>query len=137
MPYVDPADALNAAVTTIPMEPLTDGEAFSRAALVANASMRLVQLTFPANFRTIPHYHPRAGELFLIVAGSAEFRFDAEPPIEAVPGQLLYAAPGVVHEIGAGPAGVRFLAGVGPNEDAPDEQVEVDPIRPASVQPGR
>lgn len=131
MPYVDPAAALNAAVTKIATEPLADGEGFGRLALVANASMRLVQLTFPPGFRTIPHYHPRAGELFLIVAGSAEFRFDADPPIDATPGHLLYAAEGVVHEIAAGPDGVRFLAGVGPNEDAPDEQVEVEPIRPS------
>jgi hypothetical protein len=36
----------------------------------------------------------------------------------------------VVHAINAGPSGVRVLAGVGPNEDVRDEQVEV--IQPSN-----
>ena len=56
---------------------------------------------------------------------SVEFYLDDDPPIAATQGDLVYAAERVVHGINAGLDGVRFLAGVGPNEDAPDEQVDV------------
>lgn len=125
MPYVDPADALNAPSTTLPMDPLAPGQPFARVPLLATDEMRLVLLTMPPGHRTIPHYHPRAAEHFVVLIGSARFTLDTSPPIDARPGDLVYAGVRVVHTIEAGPQGVRFLAEMSRNEDAPDEQIEV------------
>ena len=130
MPYLDPSAAFNRKSVRVAVEPLAPGEQWSRVPLLATPSMRLVQLSMPAGDRTIPHFHPRAAEFFFILTGSVEFYLDDDPPIAATPGDLVYAAERVVHGINAGPSGVRFLAGVGPNEDAPDEQVEV--IQPSN-----
>jgi quercetin dioxygenase-like cupin family protein len=126
MPYLDPADALNARSVPIEAGPMLPDEPWSRVPLIAGAGMRLVQLAMPRGDRTIPHYHPRAGEFFYVLWGSADFWIGDGPPQAAVSGDLLYAAPGVIHAIVAGEAGVRFLAGMGPNEDAPDEMIEVE-----------
>jgi quercetin dioxygenase-like cupin family protein len=132
MPYVDPSAALNGRTIRVSMEPLALDEPWSRVPLIANGSMRLVQLTMPSGDRTIPHFHPRAAEFFLVLAGSVEIYLDDDPPIAATPGDLVYASERVVHGINAGPRGVRFLAGVGPNEDAPDEEIQVrQPTNPA------
>ncbi len=130
MPYLDPSAAFNRKLVRVAVEPLAPDEPWSRVPLLATPSMRLVQLSMPGGDRTIPHFHPRAAEFFFVLTGTVEFYLDDDPPIAATSGDLVYAAQRVVHGINAGPSGVRFLAGVGPNEDAPDEQVEV--IQPSN-----
>jgi quercetin dioxygenase-like cupin family protein len=124
MPYVDPADALNARRTAVSSASVAPDEPWSRLRLIGDRPLRVVQLTMRWGDRTIPHYHPRSAEFFYLLAGGATFWIGSEPPVRAAPGDLLYAAPTVVHAIVAGEDGVRFLAGNAPNEDAPDEQID-------------
>src|SRR6188508_1981860 len=124
MPFVSPSDALNAPLTKVPLGPL-EHDGFHRVALLASDAMRLVLIEMPGGFRTVPHRHPGAAELFFILTGAASFSIGDGEPIAAVPGDLLYARADEVHAIEAGASGVRFLAGVGPNEDRPDEEVLV------------
>ena len=56
--------------------------------------------------------------------GSGWFTIDGER-CEALPGRLLWAPNDEVHAIEAGPDGLRFMASVGPNEDRPDEEIQV------------
>jgi quercetin dioxygenase-like cupin family protein len=123
MPFVDPADALNAPLTHVPAESMRPGEGWSRLALIATDRMRLVLIGMPADDRTIAHTHPRAGEFFYIVAGSGAFSIGGDPPLAVGPGDLVFAPAGVEHSISAGEHGFRFLAGMAPNEDAPDEEI--------------
>jgi quercetin dioxygenase-like cupin family protein len=123
MPFVDPADALNAPLTRVPTEPMMPGEGWSRLPLIATDRMRLVAIGMPANDRTVPHTHPRAGEWFYILAGSGAFTIGDDPALAASPGDLVFAPAGVEHTISAGEHGFRFLAGMAPNEDAPDEEI--------------
>jgi quercetin dioxygenase-like cupin family protein len=122
MPFVAPADAPNARLTKIPLDPV-DRDALHRVPLIASAAMRLVLLEMPGGYRTVPHRHPAAGELFIILTGGGRFTFDDGAPVAVAPGDLLYAHAGELHAIEAGPSGLRFLAGVGPNEDRPDEEI--------------
>jgi quercetin dioxygenase-like cupin family protein len=122
MPFVDPADALNAPVTHVSAEPVRPGEAWSRLALIATDKMRLVAIGMPAHDRTIPHTHPRAGEYFYILSGSGGFSIGDNPRLAAAPGDLVFAPAGVEHAIFAGPDGFRFLAGMAPNDNLPDEE---------------
>lgn len=126
MPYVDPATALNRRTTTFPTGPLQADEPWSRLPLVGSPGLRVVHLTMRWGDKTIPHYHPRGAEFFYILSGSADLWIGDGPPAVARPGDFLYAAPGVVHAIVAGRDGVRLLAGMGPNDNEPDEQVEVE-----------
>lgn len=124
MPFVASADALNARLTKVPLdEPLVRG-AVHRVPLIASPSMRVVLLEYPPRFRTIRHRHPGAGEFFLIVGGSGTFRIGDSGPLAVASGDLLYARMDESHFIEAGQQGLRFLAGVSPNEDRSDEAVE-------------
>lgn len=126
MPYLDATDALNARSIRVSSEPLAPGEPWTRVPLIGGPTMRLVQLAMPAGRRTIPHYHPRAAEFFLVQAGGGELWIGDSGPIPVAPGDLLYADIGVVHAIVAGPEGMRLLAGMGPNDNLPNEQVDVE-----------
>jgi len=126
MPYIDAADAINALSIRVDSREIAPGAPWERLPLIGGPTMRLVQLTMPPHARTIPHYHPRAAEFFLIQAGAGELWIGDGGPIPAAPDDLLYAAIGVVHAIVAGPSGMRLLAGMGPNDDLPNEQVEVE-----------
>src|SRR5215212_7442594 len=112
MPYVDIDEAMNARCVAISSAPIGPAEPWSRVPWIGSPVMRLVQLAMPAHDRTIPHYHPRAAEFFYLLAGTATFWIGDEPPVEAAVGDLLYAAPRVVHAIVAGESGCRFLAGM-------------------------
>ncbi len=126
MPYLDAADAINARRIQIDDAELGPDEPWSRLPLIGGPTMRLVQLAMPAGTFTIPHYHPRAAEFFFIQAGRGELWIGDGGPLPANPGDLLYADIGVIHGIVAGPTGMRLLAGMGPNDDLPNEQVEVE-----------
>ncbi len=124
MPYVADADAINASHIHVAFDPTMGDASFVRHKLLASASLRIVQLGFEPGFATIPHYHPGAGEFFHVLWGAGRFVI-GEDDVTAVPGDLLFAAPGVIHQIIAGADGLRFLAGVSPNEDRADEEVQV------------
>lgn len=125
MPFVASAEALNARLTRVPFdEPLAHPDLY-RVPLFGSPAMRLILLEFPAGYRTVPHRHPGAHEWFLVVGGSGVFTIGDSGPTPVGPGDLLLAQIDEVHAIEAGPAGLRFLAGVGPNEDRPDEAIDV------------
>jgi len=124
MPYVADADAINASRVHVEFDQSAGDASFVRLKLLASASLRIVQLGFEPGFATIPHYHPGAGEFFHVLWGSGRFII-GEDDLTAVPGDLLYAPPGVIHQITAGTDGLRFLAGVSPNEDRADEEIQV------------
>lgn len=123
MPFVATADARNARLTKVPVDRLQDRATLNRVPLIASDSMRLVLLEMPSGHKTIPHRHPRASEYFFILAGAGVFKIGDGQPIVVVPGDLLYAQTDEVHAIEAGDSGLRFLAGLGPNEDQPDEEI--------------
>lgn len=128
MPFVASNEALNARLTRVPLDAPAPMDALRRVPLVASGSMRLVLIEMPPAYRTIPHRHPGAAELFYVLSGAGTFTIGDGGPTSVGPGDLLLAAVDEVHSIEAGPAGLRFLAGVGPNEDRPDEEVNVLPV---------
>ena len=126
MPYLDAADAINARSIRVGNAELQPDEPWTRVPLIGGPTLRLVQLAMPPGRFTIPHYHPRAAEFFLIQAGEGELWIGDGGPVPANPGDLLYAPIGVVHGIVAGATGLRLLAGMGPNDNLPNEQDEVE-----------
>jgi quercetin dioxygenase-like cupin family protein len=100
-----------------------------RVPLVASPALRAVLWSWPASYVTVPHVHPRAEEMFHVLAGRATFAFAGEPDRTVGPGATLVARRGVEHEIRVvGDEAFVMLIVVAPNEDAPDETVE----RPAA-----
>lgn len=125
MPFVSPEEARNAVLVDLLEEAVGRGAGTWRSALVGDPTIRAVLLNFPPGFRTVPHQHPRATELFLVQSGRLGFRLDGEPEIEAGPGSFLTALPGQMHGLRTvGTEDVRLVAIVGPNLDEPDEAVE-------------
>ena len=124
MPFVAEADAINASRIHVEFDPIAGDTGLVRQRLLASDTLRVVHLGFEAGLATIPHYHPGAGEFFYVLWGTGRFVIGDEDLV-AVPGDLLYAAPGIIHQIIAGDDGLRFLAGVSPNEDRADEEVQV------------
>ncbi len=96
-----------------------------RRPLAASPAMRVVLWGWPAGFVTVPHRHPRAEELFQVVAGRAAFTFLDQPARILGPGGLLVAPRGVEHVIRVleGDPFVMLIV-VAPNEEAPDETIE-------------
>jgi len=97
-----------------------------RVSLVASPALRVVLWSWPPAYVTIPHTHPRAEEVFHVLAGQATFAFAGEPDRTVGPGAILVARRGVEHAIrvGGDEAFVMLIV-VAPNEDAPDETVEI------------
>ncbi len=131
MPFVAPADARNARLTKIPVDGSQVEPAVNRVPLIASPSVRLVLIEMSAGFQTIPHRHPGATESFFIMTGSGTFTIGDSGPIPVEPGDLLHAVVDELHAIEAGDAGLRFIACVGPNEDRPDEEVQVTDVAQA------
>ena len=96
-----------------------------RRPLAASPALRVVLWGWQAGFVTLPHVHPRAEELFHVLAGRASFGFAGQPDRVAGPGELLVAPRGVEHVIRVldGDPFVMLIV-VAPNEDAPDETIE-------------
>ena len=132
MPFVASQDASNARLIRVPVTGLDGRAELERVPLIASSSMRLILLEMPPGFATIPHRHPGAGEYFFILTGSGTFTIGDSGPLAVVPGDLLFATVDEAHAIEAGPSGLRFLAGVGPNEDRPDEAIDVTADVPAA-----
>jgi mannose-6-phosphate isomerase-like protein (cupin superfamily) len=125
MPFVPAGQGLD--LPSIDLDDLAArmGDPPWRAMLVGTGGTRVVLLRWPAGFATVPHVHPGAEEIFLVLAGRALFAIGDEPSIDAGPGTFLFAPRGVLHAIRV-PDGetLTLLASVAPNEDRDDETVE-------------
>jgi mannose-6-phosphate isomerase-like protein (cupin superfamily) len=96
-----------------------------RVCLVGTAALRVVLLCWPPGYATVPHAHPRAEEIFLVVSGRAAFEIGDEPELQAGPGDFVLAKRGFRHAIRVPPGQVlTLLAAVAPNEDSVDETIE-------------
>jgi quercetin dioxygenase-like cupin family protein len=126
MPYDPPESGLNLPSVSFTELEARLGAAPWRSSLVASPSVRMVALCMTAGTQTIPHFHPRAVEAFQVLRGVVGLTIGDEPEYLAQPGSLLLARRGVVHGIRVpGPESAVLLCTVTPNEDAPDEQVDV------------
>jgi quercetin dioxygenase-like cupin family protein len=127
MPYVTPAEGLNSPFLDLDALPGRPDEPSWRVALVGTPGLRVVLVRWEPGFATVPHHHPHAEEIFLVLEGRALFTVGDEPEREVSPGQLVFAERGTWHAIRVplGGAPVTLLAAVAPNEDEPDETIEL------------
>lgn len=124
MPYLDPAGANNRPIDRIEAIRARNGPPPWREPVLASPAVRSVVIAWPPGYRAVPHYHPRAEESFVILAGTAEFRFNRGEWISAPAGSCLFAPRGTLHEIRvAGAEPMVMWVTVAPNE--PDDTVEV------------
>jgi len=92
---------------------------------VGDKGVRAVLLGWPPGFRTIPHHHPHASELFAVRSGRLGFRLADDAEVELGPGSFLVARPGEIHALRVlGDEPAVLLAIVGPNEDRADETLD-------------
>ncbi len=125
MPHVPDADAIARPLADLVALARAQGPGPWRLSLVGDDGVRAVLLGWPPGFRTIPHRHPRASELFAVQSGRLGFRLADAAEVELARGSFLVARPGELHGLcvlGAEPA--VLLAIVAPNEDRPDEAVD-------------
>jgi quercetin dioxygenase-like cupin family protein len=125
MPYLSPTDALGAAFADLASIRDRMGPAPWRVGLIGEPGVRVVLLCWAPGDATVPHRHPGAEELFLVIEGRARFSVgDAER--EVGPGELVVARRGEIHAIAVPEGGPELvlLAAVAPNEDRPDEAIE-------------
>jgi quercetin dioxygenase-like cupin family protein len=129
MPHVAPDEGLNRSFAALAdigsamgVEP---GGGPARVALVGSPGLRVVLLRWPPGFATVPHHHPHAEEVFLVLEGRATFIIGSAPPRLVEPGVLVLARRGERHAIEV-PDDVELLllAAVAPNEDRADETLE-------------
>ena len=143
MPYVSPQEALNFRQQDLGRLRQELGPPPWRQALVGTSHTRWVLLCWPPEYATISHWHPHAEEVFHVLAGQARFRFGPQgvAGVEdhlAGPGTLLLAQRGVEHTIAvAGDEPFILLCSVTPNEDVPDETIEVGTSGPGAPRPSR
>lgn len=125
MPYDPPGSAMNLSAVDLAELGRTRGPAPWRIPLVATEHLRVVLLNMTAGTQTVPHYHPRAEEVFQVVHGTVGLTIGHEAEHLVGPGAVLFAKHGVTHGIRIpGPDSAVLMCIVTPNEDAPDEQVE-------------
>jgi quercetin dioxygenase-like cupin family protein len=126
MPYDAPGTGLDLPFVDMAELESRKGSAPWRCPLVATPSIRIVLLCMTPGTRTIPHFHPRAVEAFQVVRGLVGLTVGDDPEYEVGPGSVVYAARGVTHAIRIpGPDSAVLMCIVSPNEDEPDEQVDV------------
>jgi mannose-6-phosphate isomerase-like protein (cupin superfamily) len=128
VPYVSVDEALNATVVDPGETAGMSRPGAQRLPLVASEDLRIVLLRMNAGEEPHrPHCHPRADEVMIIVEGRGLFTVGDEPDFVAGPRSLVFVPRGVVHRIRIpGPEPMVWLSVVSPNEDAPDESVEVE-----------
>jgi mannose-6-phosphate isomerase-like protein (cupin superfamily) len=125
MPFVPDADALARPYLDLAAAAAAAGDMPWRVPLVGDAGARAVILGWPAGFRTVPHRHPTASELFLVRSGRMGFRLARHAERIVGPEGFIVARPDELHGIRVvGPEPLLLVAMVGPNRDSPDEQVE-------------
>ena len=127
MPYIAAGEGLD--------RPFSDLEALAqemgpppwRVALVGTPALRVVLLRWPPGYATVPHVHPNAEEIFVVLEGRAFFTINAEAEREVFPGGFMLAKRGIRHAIRV-PSGepLTLLASVAPNLDLPDETIELE-----------
>jgi quercetin dioxygenase-like cupin family protein len=136
VPYVAPHEVLDAWSASIDTVVEVHGEAPWRQPLLANDDVRVALICWPPGFRTIPHQHPHATETFQVVSGHLGFRLDDRPELALGAGDIAIAHRGQVHGLWvSGDSPLVFIASVSPNQDRPDEQIDV-PDRWPDWQPG-
>jgi quercetin dioxygenase-like cupin family protein len=74
---------------------------------LSDGRLTLVEDTLKPGFRLARHHHKKMIEIFYVLAGSVEFRFDDETVI-ATPGTTLNVPPGIHHEVQC-PDGAKLL----------------------------
>lgn len=126
MPHVPAGDALDLPLLDLAELAAKAGPAPWREMLVGTGGLRVVLLRWPPGYATVPHVHPHAEEIFLVLEGRAVFAIGEEPELEAGPGSFLFARRGELHAIRVPEGGgdLTLLASVAPNEDRPDETIE-------------
>ena len=125
MPYVADGDAVARPLVDLVALAGAQGPGPWRLSLVGDDGVRAVLLGWPPGFRTIPHQHPRASELFAVQSGRMGFRLADRPEVELDRGSFIVARPAELHGLRViGDELSVLLAIVGPNEDRPDETVE-------------
>jgi mannose-6-phosphate isomerase-like protein (cupin superfamily) len=126
MPFVAPGEGLDLPFADLDAIARAHGDGPWRVALLGTPRLRTVLVHWGPGHATVPHVHPRADEIFVILSGRAVFAIGDEPEREVGPGEFMYAAPGVRHAIrvpeGGGP--VTLIAAVAPNEDVEVETIE-------------
>jgi quercetin dioxygenase-like cupin family protein len=126
MPFVHPSDALNVPAIDTAALAAEVGPGTWRRALVADDATRWVLLAWEPGFATVPHRHPRASEVFLVLEGRLGLRLGNAPQIEAGPGTVLLAQRDEIHALRTiGEERLLLIASVAPNEDRPDETIEM------------
>jgi quercetin dioxygenase-like cupin family protein len=125
MPYVGPGEALDRAVVDLGALAAELGPPSWRAVLAGTDAIRVVLLRWPPGYATVPHRHPSADELFVVLDGQAAFVIGDGPERVVGPGSFLFADRGVEHAIRVeGDTPLTLLAAVAPNQDRADETVE-------------
>ena len=127
MPFVHDGEGTDVPFLDMDALALEMGPPPWRACLVGTSGMRVVLLHWPAGFATVPHVHPGAEETFQVIRGRALFTIGDGPEREVGPGSFLLAKRGVPHAIRVADGGepLLLLAAVGPNEDRPDETIDL------------
>jgi len=125
MPYVADHEVVAHQRATLDEIAARHGPPPFRVPLIASPAIRVVLWGWPAGHATVPHRHPRAEEMFHVLAGRAAFTFAGDLERTAGPGSVLVARRGVVHAIRVvGDEPFLMLIAVAPNEDATDETIE-------------
>ena len=125
MPHVAPHEIVETAGATLEELAARHGPPPFRVPLVASAAIRVVLWGWAPGHAPVPHRHPRAEEVFHVLAGRAVFTFAGTPERTVGPGSMLVAPRGVAHAIRVvGDEPFLMLIAVAPNEDAPDETIE-------------
>lgn len=104
-----------------------------RNSVIRNQS--LAEARLPCGASTIPHYHPRAEEIYYVLAGSGRMRIDSEYRLVG-PGDAVAIPPGQRHQItNSGTETLRFLCCCAPcYEDADTVLLDEPGWEPASCQ---
>jgi mannose-6-phosphate isomerase-like protein (cupin superfamily) len=126
MPFVSAAEGLNKPFLDLNTLRARMGEPPWRAALIGTPRVRVFLVHWLPGYVTVPHHHPHAEEVFLVLEGRAVFSIGEEPEREVGPGELMLAERGVRHAIRVPANGepLVMLGAVAPNEDVADETVE-------------
>lgn len=126
MPYVSVDEALNAALVDLVEIERELGLGSWRKPLVASDALRVVILRLqPGEEPHLPHQHPRADEVLIVLQGRGTFSIGEESDVEAGPSSFVYVPRGMLHRIRVpGPEPLVWLSIVAPNHDTPDEAVE-------------
>jgi quercetin dioxygenase-like cupin family protein len=126
MPHVTPLEGLNEAFLNLgALRKRSDAPPW-RTALVGTPGLRVVLLNWPPGFATVPHLHPGAEEIFLVLDGQACFTIGERPERTVGPGELMLAQRGERHSIRVPERGpdLVLLAAVAPNQDVSNETIE-------------